>query len=107
MKTLENVTNVRIINPSKLEKEGITGEVLTGTFKEEKVEERTQKSNGKKFTSRTFVFEDESGNDVIVNSTGHLAYLMQKQEVKPGDKLSVLYFGKDGQDRHQFKLIAA
>lgn len=108
MKALEKDTsNVRIINPKQLLDEGITGSVLTGTFVKESVEERVQKATGKKFTSRSFIFEEEDGKTAIINSTGHLNYLMEKQEVKPGDKLSVLYFGKDKQDRHQFELIAA
>lgn len=109
MKPLETGTNenIRFINPRTLLDEGITGSVLTGTFKEEKVEERVQKSTGKKFTARSFIFEEDDGKTAVINSTGHLAYLMKAQEVKPGDKLSVLYFGKDKQDRHQFELIAA
>ena len=107
MKELSTENQVRIINPKKLGEEGITGTVLTGTFKEERVEELKQNNTGKKFTSRSFIFVDDEGKDVIVNATGHLSYLMEAQEVKPGDRLSVQYLGRDGEARHQFKLIAA
>lgn len=107
MKSRDEVSNVRIINPKKLLDEGITGVVLTGTFQKEVTEERVQRATGKKFISTSFTFLDEEGKIAVINSTGHLSYLMKKQEVQPGDKLSILYFGKDKEDRHQFELIAA
>lgn len=111
MKNLEEVSNRTIFNPAKLQAEGITGQLFTGEFVELKEEERKTKDKGKKFMSRSYIFRGDDGKEIILNSTGHLKYLMEKQEVQPGDRVSVIFLGKDDPEDekspYQFRLIAA
>lgn len=83
---------VKFHNPTKLFKEGVTGELLQGTFKEY-IEEERRSASGKKFTSKSYIFEAEDGIKHVVDSFGKLDALMRK--VSPGDFCRVVYLGKD------------
>lgn len=108
--TVQNVENgfegdLIIFNPAKMAKEGISGEIITGTYVGYFEEKREVKSTGKPFISKSHRFKDEGGNTVILNSSGLFDFLVKKKNVVSGDSVRVIYGGKDSKDMHKFDLI--
>lgn len=90
---MKNATEGDLIHPNPLR-----------YIKYEEKEGMVAKKTGKKFTAKSFIFEDVSTGDRIgIQSTGLLAY--QMQEYRAGDVLEIEYNGKDEEDRHQTTII--
>jgi len=84
--------SVKFHNATRLAKDEFTGELLQGTFKEY-VEEERKNASGKKFVSKSYIFESDNGLKHVVDSFGKLDALMKK--VSPGDYCRIVYLGKD------------
>lgn len=97
---------IKFINPKKLDDEGFTGVVVEGTF----VEAIKSPFEGDKYD---YKFEKESGESIVINSCGSLAY--QMKHVNPGDYCQVSYLGKEkltsgklkGKAVHTFEVLIA
>ena len=97
-------SNSKILNAAKLNELGVRGEIFKGRYVTYKEEPRKAK-DGKKFTSKVHVLQDEAGRNVLINSTGHLDYLIRDRGIVTGDTIKIMYFGKDETDRHSFGLL--
>lgn len=93
----------KIINfyPRELEKEGITGELFTGTYNTTYENERVS-GEGRKFTSVSHSFDTLDGDRAYVGGSGLLNWIM-RNKVKPGDTVTVSYEGKDDMG-HKFSV---
>lgn len=77
--------DLTFIRASNLLKDGVTGEVLQGTFLESipnRIDER----------KLDFKFEKEDGTIVIVNGAGNLGYNMKFVDV--GEYIQIVYLGQ-------------
>ena len=87
------------LSAKKLFDAGKSGEVvLQGIYEGAVPNKMTEKED--------FKFTTEDGNTVIVNSTGHLAYLMK--DVSPGNACQITYLGKEeykGKQSHKFDVV--
>ena len=89
------------MSPSKLAQEGFKGEIVVGEYVK-----RVPNEYGKD----DFEFVANDGRTVIVNHCGHLGFLADKLEMKPGDICQVIYHGKStykGKESHEFELNIA
>lgn len=96
-------SNANFYNPKKLSEDGVNGVLFEGTFKEY-VEEERKASDGRPFTAKTYVFEDDEGITHYLNAFGTLNKRMK--EVDPGDFCRISYLGKE-EGYHQCKVEIA
>jgi hypothetical protein len=97
----EGSSSLTFIRAKDLLENGKTGQVvLEGIYEGAVPNKLTEKED--------FKFTTEDGNTVIVNSTGHLAYLMR--DVSPGNACQITYLGKekykkDAPASHKFEVV--
>lgn len=90
---MKDATEGQLIHPNPLK-----------FIKYEEKEGMVVKATGKKFTAKSFIFEDvTTGQRIGIQSTGLLNY--QMQEYQAGDVIEIEYQGKDEEDRHQTEII--
>jgi len=102
----EAKSNLRFIRPAELAKNEVLGVILEGTFEGTLASKFDEGKNDYKFMT-------ESGETVIVNHSGSLAYQIEKINI--GDYVQLSYEGKKeitkgklkGKSAHQFKLAVA
>lgn len=103
-KPVNSTAGLEFIRPSELSKNGVTGEILEGVYKEAL---KNQIDDNK----LDYKFETEDGRTVVLNGAGNLAY--QMKDVKPGTLVRINYAGKQtiktgprqGKEAHNFLVL--
>lgn len=103
-KPVNATSGLEFIRPSQLAKEGVTGEILEGVYRE-------ALPNQIDDTKLDYKFETGDGRTVVLNGAGNLAY--QMKDVKPGTLVRINYAGKQeiktgprkGKEAHNFLVL--
>ncbi|MBV6514175.1 MAG: hypothetical protein FMNOHCHN_03765 [Ignavibacteriaceae bacterium] len=99
-------TGIRFIKPGDLAEAKTTGVILEGTY-------MGAIPNNYDNTKNDYKFLDDNGQEVVINSTGSLAY--QMKNVPVGSIVQITYEGMSkltkgkmkGKEAHNFKVLVA